>query len=43
MIRELATVSVKSKASILLTGKTGVGKTKMARLVTEWKKAKTHG
>lgn len=40
MIRELATVSVKSKAPILLTGKTGVGKTKMARLVYEWKKQK---
>ena len=40
MIRELATVSVKSKAPILLTGNTGVGKTKMARLVYEWKKQK---
>lgn len=38
LIRELATVSAKSDAPILLTGKTGVGKTKMARLIYEWKK-----
>lgn len=38
MIRELAKVSVKSKSPILLTGDTGVGKTKMARLIYDWKK-----
>ncbi len=36
--RELATVSIKSKSPILLTGDTGVGKTKMARLIYDWKK-----
>lgn len=40
MIRELAIVSGKSVSPILLTGATGVGKTKMARLVYEWKKQK---
>ncbi len=38
LIRDLAIVSVKSDAPILLTGKTGVGKTRMARLIYEWKK-----
>lgn len=38
MIRELAAVSIRSKAPILLTGDTGVGKTKMARLIYDWKK-----
>ncbi len=38
MIDELATVSVKSKAPILITGPSGVGKTRLARLIYEWKK-----
>lgn len=38
MIEELATVSVKSTAPILITGPSGVGKTRLARLIYEWKK-----